>query len=204
MSSTRTYELPIVVLSLHAHKRYVIPSLKSGALLSLDQLCDDAYIIIFHKFSIKIYKNNSIIPQDERDFSTGMWIVHISQSPTLLHNTPHTFPQLHHWIMNNLYVYLDQNLNFCYPPQKQCRRVEIKARYNQISPSFLFNIYLSNIHEGHQRRILLNIAWTYCYPDLHVLTQKRGNYPWSFQSNQKKCSYYERISSRPRYSTISK
>ena len=67
MSSTYTCEISFVAHSPNTRKGYIIPSLKSGPLLSLGQLCDDGCIILLNKLTIKIYKKNAIIIQRECD-----------------------------------------------------------------------------------------------------------------------------------------
>ena len=80
MPSTRTCDKPFATLSPNARKEHVIPSLKSGALLCLGQLCDDGCIICLYKLTITFHKHNTII-QGKRDIITVVWIVNIPHSP---------------------------------------------------------------------------------------------------------------------------
>ena len=90
MSSTYTCELPLAFLSPTARKGHVMPSLKSGALLSLGQLYDDGCHVFFDKCQIQIYKGDTIILAGDRNFTIGMWHVHILHSnvPPLRNPTP--------------------------------------------------------------------------------------------------------------------
>ena len=90
MSSTHTCELPLVALSPIAHKSHVIPSLTSGALFYLGQLCNDGYYVFLDKIKLHIYKDDNIILTGDRDFTTGMWIDNIPHSsvPSLFHPSP--------------------------------------------------------------------------------------------------------------------
>ena len=55
MSSTRTCELSLVIISPTTRKGHVIPSLKSGALFSVWQLYNNSYYVFLDKFIVTIH-----------------------------------------------------------------------------------------------------------------------------------------------------
>ena len=61
-----------MVLRPTTRKGHVIPSLKSGTLLSLRQLCDHDCHVFLHKFIIKMYKNDKIILEGDGNLTTGL------------------------------------------------------------------------------------------------------------------------------------
>ena len=60
-----------------ALKANILPNLKSASLVSLGQLCDDNCDIALNKKSIRVYKNNKEIMQGPRNYSDGLWDIHI-------------------------------------------------------------------------------------------------------------------------------
>ena len=66
------------------HQRvHVIPSLTSGSLLSIEQLCDFGCYAIFHMQTVQIIFNNKIILVGTRSVaSNGLWIVNVYRPST--------------------------------------------------------------------------------------------------------------------------
>ena len=63
------------------HQRvHVFPSLASGSLLSIGQLCDFGCHAIFHKNAVqRIYNNNVILTGTRSVASNGLWIVNVNR-----------------------------------------------------------------------------------------------------------------------------
>ena len=61
---------------------HVFPSLASGSLLSVGQLCDVGCYAVFHKHFVKIFYNNHLILSGSRtDKTNGLWSIAPTPSP---------------------------------------------------------------------------------------------------------------------------
>ena len=73
--------LPLsTTLSSQAKHGYVFDDLRTGSLISLDQLCDDECIRIFSKYKLRILKDNKIIIEERRT-DNGLWEIPIATPP---------------------------------------------------------------------------------------------------------------------------
>ena len=70
-------------LSTKAITANVLPNLHSASLISLGQLCDDNCDVNLNKTSIRVDKNNKTILRGVRNYTDGLWDIHI---PTNIQN----------------------------------------------------------------------------------------------------------------------
>jgi len=82
IKSTHTTEFDFDDFSPH-QRVHVFPSLVSGSLLSIEQLCDFGCYAIFHMQTVQIIFNNKIILVGTRSVaSNGLWIVNVYRPST--------------------------------------------------------------------------------------------------------------------------
>ena len=67
-------------LSIHAQHAYKFNNLATGPLISTGQLCDDNYLALFSKYSLKILKNNKVIITGKRN-ENGLWDIPLKGIP---------------------------------------------------------------------------------------------------------------------------
>lgn len=90
MTSSHTATLNIPTLPAAAGKAHIFPSLTSGSLLSIGQLCDFGCTVNFNNTHMTVYnKENTTILTGKRDPTTGMWrvplpIPQLPEKPKLL------------------------------------------------------------------------------------------------------------------------
>ena len=68
-------------LSRSVHHEFLFDSLKTGSFMSIGQLCDDDYIAIFKKYSVKILKSNTIIIIGKQNVN-GLWEIPLTPTPS--------------------------------------------------------------------------------------------------------------------------
>jgi hypothetical protein len=91
MKSTHTATWDIPQLSKVAKVAHVFPAMENNSLLSVGQICDEGYSVLFITDGVKILnqKKNKIM-KGPRDYATGLWRINLLQkNPTSL------FPSLH-------------------------------------------------------------------------------------------------------------
>jgi hypothetical protein len=91
MNSTHTATLDIPQLRKVAKAAHVFPAMENNSLLSVVQLCDEGYYVLFSNDGVNILnENQKIIMNGPRDHATGLWRIN------LLQKIPHAlFPSLH-------------------------------------------------------------------------------------------------------------
>ena len=67
-------------LSKSTQYAFLFDNLKVGSLLSIGQLCDDDYIVIFTKYNVKIVKNNTIIVISKWN-ANDIWDIPLTPTP---------------------------------------------------------------------------------------------------------------------------
>jgi hypothetical protein len=77
MRATHTDELPIKALPYAARQAHLFPTLSSGALLSIGQLCDPGCQTFFNASTVNIIKNHKLILQGQRNLTNGMWVIQL-------------------------------------------------------------------------------------------------------------------------------
>jgi hypothetical protein len=94
MDSYHTAELDILELNAAASKAHVSPRMANHSLISVQQLCDEGYIVTFKRAAVKICDpDNSQILSGPRDLNTGLWRL----------NLKHTNIHIPEPIANNVY-----------------------------------------------------------------------------------------------------
>ena len=81
---------------------HVLPQFKSAFLLSIGQLCDHGCTSYFNKKYVYISKNKTIILQDSRDTTNGMWKILVP-----IKTVPSTLPPL---LQNNISLQHQNNV----------------------------------------------------------------------------------------------
>jgi hypothetical protein len=80
MESSHTAELDIPELNAVASKTHVFPGIVNYSLLSVEQLCDEGYIVTFKQASVTIYDSEKApILSGPRDLHTGLWRTNLKQ-----------------------------------------------------------------------------------------------------------------------------
>jgi hypothetical protein len=80
MESSHTADLDIPELNAAASKAHVFPVIANHSLLSVEQLCDEGYIVIFKNASVTVYNSlKSQILSGPRDLDTGLWRINLKQ-----------------------------------------------------------------------------------------------------------------------------
>jgi hypothetical protein len=89
MKSTHTATLDIPQLSKSAKAAHIFPAMENNSLLSVGQLCDEDYFVLFSRYEVKILdEKQKIIMKGNRDCATGLWRIN------LYHKKPiATFPR---------------------------------------------------------------------------------------------------------------
>jgi hypothetical protein len=81
MESSHTNELAIPELNAAASKAHVFPGMSHHSLLSVEQLCDEGYIVTFKKDTVTICNSeNSTLLSGPRDVNTGLWRINVKQT----------------------------------------------------------------------------------------------------------------------------
>ena len=78
--SAHTGTIPISVLTPAARQAHMLPTLKTGSLVSIGQLCDSGCITKFNRQLVKIHHNNKLIMQGPRT-ANGIWTVPVQAVP---------------------------------------------------------------------------------------------------------------------------
>jgi hypothetical protein len=102
MKSTHTSTLDIPQLSRVAKAAHVFPAMENNSLLSVGQLCDEGYSVLFNTNGVKILnEKQKIIMKGSRDHATGLWRINLLQTnPTCNISQPPSQPHT----ANNVYV----------------------------------------------------------------------------------------------------
>ena len=75
--------IPITTsFSQSAQHTYIFDDLKTGSLISVGQLCNDDYVVIFSRYDVGVFKNDEIIIVGKR-VDNGVWDIPISPVPVL-------------------------------------------------------------------------------------------------------------------------
>jgi hypothetical protein len=94
MESSYTAELDIPELNAAASKSHVFPGMANHYLLSVGQLCNEAYIVTFKNASVTVCNSQkSQILSGPRDVETGLWCINLKQDNQ----------QIHQHVANNMY-----------------------------------------------------------------------------------------------------
>jgi hypothetical protein len=81
MESSHTADLDIPELNAAASKAHVIPGMAHHSLLSVGQLCDKGYIVIFQQDTVTICNSESSkLLSGPRDETTGLWRINLKQA----------------------------------------------------------------------------------------------------------------------------
>jgi hypothetical protein len=81
MESSHTADLDIPGLNAAASKAHVFPGMAHHSLLSVGQLCDEGYIVIFQQDTVTICKSeNSELLIGPRDVTSGLWRINLKQT----------------------------------------------------------------------------------------------------------------------------
>jgi hypothetical protein len=101
MKSTHTATLDIPQLSRVAKAAHVFPAMENNSLLSMGQLCDEGYSVLFNINGVKILnEKQKIIIKGSRDHATGLWRINLLQTnPTCAISQPPYQPHT----ANNVY-----------------------------------------------------------------------------------------------------
>jgi hypothetical protein len=84
IKSTHTATLDIPQLSKVAKAAHVFPAMENNSLLSVGQLCDEGYSVLFSTDGVKILNDKQkIMMKGPRDHATGLWRINLLQkNPT--------------------------------------------------------------------------------------------------------------------------
>jgi hypothetical protein len=81
IKSTHTAVLDIPELSKAATAAHIFPAMENDSLLSLGQLCDEGYSVLFSINEVTIlYSTQTILMKGNRDSDTGLWQINLSQN----------------------------------------------------------------------------------------------------------------------------
>jgi hypothetical protein len=98
MESSHTADLDIPELNAAASKAHVSPGMAHHSLLSVEQLCDEGYIVTFQRDTVTICNSeSSTLLSGPRDDTTGLWRINLKQTNKHIPNP----------IANNLYELLN-------------------------------------------------------------------------------------------------
>jgi hypothetical protein len=102
MKSTHTATLDIPQLSKSAKAAHIFPSVENNSLLSVGQLCDEGYFVLFSRDEVKILdEKQKIIMKGNRDCATGLWRINLYRKKNDC-NISQKQPQIHS--ANNVYA----------------------------------------------------------------------------------------------------
>jgi hypothetical protein len=81
MESSHTDELDILELNAAASKSHAFPGMANHSLLSVGQLCNEGYVVVFKQASVTICDSEkSQILSGPRDLNTGLWRINLKQT----------------------------------------------------------------------------------------------------------------------------
>jgi hypothetical protein len=81
MESSHTADVDIPGLSAAASKAHVFPGMAHHSLLSVEQLCDEGYIVSFQQDTVTICNSNSSkLLSGPRHVTTGLWRINLKQT----------------------------------------------------------------------------------------------------------------------------
>jgi hypothetical protein len=102
MKSMHTATLDIPQLSKSAKAAHIFPAMEKKSLLSVGQLCDEVYFVLFSRDEVKILdEKQKIIMKGNRDCATGSWRINVYHKKTDC-NISQKQPQFHS--ANNVYA----------------------------------------------------------------------------------------------------
>jgi hypothetical protein len=102
MKSTHTATLDIPQLSKSAKAAHIFPAMENNSRLSVGQLCDEGYFLLFSRDEVKILdEKQKIIMKGNRNCATGLWRINLYHQKTDC-NIPQKQPQIHS--ANNVYA----------------------------------------------------------------------------------------------------
>jgi hypothetical protein len=102
MKSTHTVTLDIPQLSKAAKASHIFPAMENNSLLSVGQLCDEGYFVLFSSDEVKILdEKQKNIMKGNRDCATGLWWINLYHKKTNC-NISQKQPQNHS--ANNVYA----------------------------------------------------------------------------------------------------
>jgi hypothetical protein len=95
VESSHTADLDIPGFNSAASKAHVFPGMELHSLISIGQLCQEGYIVTFHRDTVTIHNSKSSkLLTGPRDITTGLWRINLKHT-----NTPIPNP-----IENNVYA----------------------------------------------------------------------------------------------------
>jgi hypothetical protein len=102
MKSTHTATLDITQLSKSAKAAHIFPAMENNSLLSVGQLCDEGYCLLFSIDEVKILnEKQKNIMKGNRDCATGLWRIDLYHKKTNC-NISQKQPHIHS--ANNVYA----------------------------------------------------------------------------------------------------
>jgi hypothetical protein len=102
MKSMYTSTLDIPQLSKSTKASHILPAMENNSLLSVGQLCDEGYFVLFSRDEVKILdEKQKNIMKGNRDCATGLWRINLfHKKPDC--NISQNQPQIHS--ANNVYA----------------------------------------------------------------------------------------------------
>jgi hypothetical protein len=122
MKSTHNATLDIPQLSRVAKAAHVFPAMENNSLLSVGQLCDEGYSVLFNTNGVKILnEKQEIIMKGSRDYATGLWRINLLQTnPTYNVSQPPSQPHT----VNNVYALRNSGalVNYLHKAMFSCKK----------------------------------------------------------------------------------
>jgi hypothetical protein len=89
MKFTHTAVLDIPELIKAATAAHIFPAMENNSLLSVVQLCDEGYSVLFSINEVRILDSTQkIIMKGSRDSTTGLWRINLSQNKSICITAP--------------------------------------------------------------------------------------------------------------------
>jgi hypothetical protein len=83
MKSTHTATVDIPQLSTSTKAAHIFPAMGNNSLLSVGQLCDEGYFVLFSRDEVKILdEKQKNITKGNRDCATGLWRINLYHKKT--------------------------------------------------------------------------------------------------------------------------
>jgi hypothetical protein len=122
MKSTHTAVLDVPELSKGATAAHIFPAMENNSLLSVGQLCDEGYSVLFNINEVVILDSTQkILMKGSRDFTTGIWRINWSQNKNRYITAP-AKPQIQS--VNNVYSLRNTRalLNYLHKAMSSCTK----------------------------------------------------------------------------------
>jgi hypothetical protein len=124
MKSTHTAILDIPQLSKAAKAAHIFPAMENNSLLSVGQLCDEGYYVLFSINEVTILNaTQNIIMKGTRDLTTGLWRINLCQNKPRCNMAPKA--QIHS--VNNVYSLRNTGalVNYLHKAMFSCTKSDI-------------------------------------------------------------------------------